>query len=517
MALVNLQTANDLLRLVERQIPESPSLEYKSELPLGSRRERVEVLKDLTGMGNGGGGTVIFGISEDPELDGVPGALAPLTDMGLIGALEDIARSGVRPTLLYEMDTIRLDDRRFALIVRVRRSPLGPYMIESYGETRYYVRHGSRTAPMTEREVSDAYALSARAQESRAATWEAHAMPLDPPTDQPWLTVAAIPEEPLSEVFDPADVDLEALTPSASMRIHPLHLRYTRLEEATQRLTIWADGIHGDSTYGEDRPPRALFRLHRDGSALLADGYPERVGISSIIRGLNAQLGYLAWLWRSHAVVRTEAEIDLRLENLQMARVDEPDSFRDEVREPKQPIAGPAPKVAMRQVLLPADLARPSSRHRLLLQFATRLYQAFNFPKPMLLFRWGHLYDQRGPLHLSIAGRGVYNDDGNEIAQVDDRGGILNRGGYVVAYFTDGVVVDLAGSAIGALELAPGSALPGDYFPAELYDDPRFKTPGGVGSATQARHRDDPPRPTGKWSDESLGGLAGGTERPRSP
>lgn len=515
---MNLQTADDLRRLIERQIPESPSLEFKAELSLGPRGERVEVLKDLSGMGNGGGGTLIFGLSEDPERDGVPAALAPLTDVRLVGALEDIARSAIRPTLLYEMETIRLDGDGFALVVRLRRSPLGPYMVESYGERRFYVRHGTRTAPMTEQEVSDAYALAARARESRAATWEARAMPLDPPSDQPWLTVAAVPEEPLSEVFDPADVDLNGLRPSAGARIHPAHLRYAGVEEATQRLTIWADGVYGDSTLGEDRPPRSLLRLHRDGSALVADGHPQRVGMSSIIRGLNAQLGYLAWLWRNHAVVRTGLEVDLRLENLPAARVDEPDSFHDEVREPKQPVAGPTPKVVLRQVLLAADLARPSFRHRLLLQFATRLYQAFSFPKPMVLFRWGHLYDQKGPLHLSIAGRGVYNDDGNEIAQVDDRGGILNHGGYVVAYFTEGVVVDLGGSAIGALELAPGLALPDDYFPAKLYDDPRFKTPGGrVGSATPARHQENPPPPTGKWSGESLGGLAGGTERPRSP
>jgi hypothetical protein len=53
--------------LVADRIPEGPSLEYKEALSLGTRRDRIEMLKDLTGMGNGGGGAVIFGVAEDPN------------------------------------------------------------------------------------------------------------------------------------------------------------------------------------------------------------------------------------------------------------------------------------------------------------------------------------------------------------------------------------------------------------------------------------------------------------------
>ena len=36
------------------RIPEGPSLEYKVALTLGPQSERIEALKDLTGMGNAG-------------------------------------------------------------------------------------------------------------------------------------------------------------------------------------------------------------------------------------------------------------------------------------------------------------------------------------------------------------------------------------------------------------------------------------------------------------------------------
>jgi predicted HTH transcriptional regulator len=52
-------------RLIANRIPESASLEYKSELSLDARAARKELLKDLTGMANGGGGTVIFGLQEE--------------------------------------------------------------------------------------------------------------------------------------------------------------------------------------------------------------------------------------------------------------------------------------------------------------------------------------------------------------------------------------------------------------------------------------------------------------------
>lgn len=399
---MELHSADDLRRLVDSEIPEAPSLEYKAALPLRSRSERIEALKDLSGMGNGGGGTIVYGIAEDPEREGVPIRLTPLADLRVAGVLEDIARSGVRPTLLYELRTISLGGDGFALVAEVRRSPLGPYMVESYGEFRHFARHGTRTAPMTEQEVRDAYALAARAREARAVVWEEKALPLKPPSPQPWLTVAAIPEEPRADVFDPADVNLEELRPSNAARIHALHLQCTQIEDATMRMTLWADGVHGDDVLGENRSPRALVRLHRDGSALVADAHPERISLTTMLRGLNAQLSFLAVLWQRFASVRTEVELDLRLENLGLARVDQPNAFHDEAREPSQPIGGPVPRVVLRSVVLPANLCRPHVRHALLLDFAKLLYQAFNFPKPMLLFRWGHLYDQRGPLHLSI-------------------------------------------------------------------------------------------------------------------
>src|SRR2546426_7993619 len=73
-------TADSIRGLVRLKVPEGPSLEYKAAIPLGKKRERREALKDLTAIANGGGGTIIVGVTKDPPAPQLPKDLAPLRD-----------------------------------------------------------------------------------------------------------------------------------------------------------------------------------------------------------------------------------------------------------------------------------------------------------------------------------------------------------------------------------------------------------------------------------------------------
>lgn len=64
----------DLKRLVDLQVEESSVIEYKSQLPIQTRTERRELLKDLTGMGNGDGFLVT---AKARELDYLYASLPP--------------------------------------------------------------------------------------------------------------------------------------------------------------------------------------------------------------------------------------------------------------------------------------------------------------------------------------------------------------------------------------------------------------------------------------------------------
>ena len=150
----------DVERLVESSAEETTALELKESLFLSTPSQKKELLEDLTGMANGGGGTVIFGVAERDG--GVADRVVALSDRRLIGVLQDIVRDGVSPPLLVSYSVIDVPDQGFVLTADVEHSALGPDMIEAYGETRYYTRSGTSTYPMREQQVRDAYLLAAR-------------------------------------------------------------------------------------------------------------------------------------------------------------------------------------------------------------------------------------------------------------------------------------------------------------------------------------------------------------------
>ncbi len=258
---LRLESPDDLDRLVRSKIPEDSSLEYKRELNLDGVGDRKELLKDLSGMGNGGGGAVVFGIEEDQGNEGVPSGTPGLKDRSLVGVAEDVVRAGIQPPLLLSLSIIDGGDG-FVLVAKVSRSPLGPYRVDAYGEGRYYARVGSRTVPMTEQQVRDAYLLAARGREGRKQLWREHNLPIRPESDRVWLNVSALPEEPLVEIFDPGRDSLEVFHPEAR-----LMKQYAGVDFITGSavLQIWADGVHGADSEG-DRPPMSVIRFHRDGA-----------------------------------------------------------------------------------------------------------------------------------------------------------------------------------------------------------------------------------------------------------
>lgn len=268
-------TWQDLEQIVEHRHHEGPSLEFKRNVALIGDKARRELLKDLTGMGNGGGGLLIFGIAEDPAAEGVAAELTPLRDNGLPGVLEDIARSTIRPPLLATYRRIEGPDG-FVLVVDVARSVLGPYMVEGYVDRRYYHRQGTRTAPMSEQQVRDLYMLSARARENRDAEWDRHKLPPVVPSAKPWLLVSALPEAPYQELLDITNVDPHEYGPEEIIRDLGEHANMAELRRTTNNMRRWSDGIFAEDSY-EDRPPHNFFRMHRHGAVGIAQELDESI------------------------------------------------------------------------------------------------------------------------------------------------------------------------------------------------------------------------------------------------
>lgn len=95
---------------------ETQHLEFKQAVVLGNPKQKVEVLKDLTGMGNGGGGTVVYGVAEEktPTGESVASHVVELTDPEVLTALKGIVDSGVRPTLRVQWSRADRPDKAAA-------------------------------------------------------------------------------------------------------------------------------------------------------------------------------------------------------------------------------------------------------------------------------------------------------------------------------------------------------------------------------------------------------------------
>jgi predicted HTH transcriptional regulator len=73
--MLDLKTRADLQRLIDENLCESLTLDYKASPALNRNNDgRTELVKDVTAFANSAGGQIIYGI---PEVNGVP---QPLDD-----------------------------------------------------------------------------------------------------------------------------------------------------------------------------------------------------------------------------------------------------------------------------------------------------------------------------------------------------------------------------------------------------------------------------------------------------
>jgi hypothetical protein len=495
----------DLDQLITHRIPEGASLEYKSQLPLGPPNERLEALKDLTGMANGGGGTVLYGIDEDRFGEWpVAKEITPLRDFGLPGKLENIWRDGVRPPLLATGSVIELVNG-YVLAVDVQPHPVGPYMVELNGNRRHYLRQGTSAVPMTQQQVRDAYTLALRAQERRPLAWANHGLPAPAPDDRTWLVVSALPEEPFGEFLDMSSLNQVDLQPPETIATYMNNSRLGDLAPALQALARWLDGFHGvdDDHDGQ----KHLVRFFRDGAAMIAtriDSVDGGLWPTYIARVVNTALLYLGWLW-THFDLSRRVELRLDLHNL----VGQQLFLGNEGGEPQlsPPISGPdgvvIDPVFISEYVIPWEMSRASVRHQLLMRFSDRMYQAGQQLQAAAPFRRGRLYNSAGVnLDVVVGGSIIYDQiNRRQIGTIHTNGALRSSvHGDIVGWYESGVVMDLEGQAVAVLEFAPGAGCPDDFVGKSLHIDPDGVASQLNGSFTDPVKRDEPPGPTATWS-----------------
>ena len=155
-------TAADLRRLIDDEVGERKTLDYKRDLPGNSRADRIEFLADISSFANAEGGDLIFGI-EAPS-GGLPIRIAGLKidDVeSLKLTFESRIRDGISRRLPgVEIREIALGEGLVALIVRVPKSWIGPHRVILEGHGHFYGRNSAGKYRLDVEELQTAFTLA---------------------------------------------------------------------------------------------------------------------------------------------------------------------------------------------------------------------------------------------------------------------------------------------------------------------------------------------------------------------
>jgi hypothetical protein len=146
--------------LVDGQVPESRTLEYKQTLNLDDSG-RVDFLQDVSAMANAAGGTIVYGAVEGEGED--RGVIVRYQGMALdpdkVGLqLNHLLHAGVDERIHNVLHrALALGDGTYLYVVRVPASPRAPHMVTlKSSRPRFYSRTTISNDPMNMQQIRDA-------------------------------------------------------------------------------------------------------------------------------------------------------------------------------------------------------------------------------------------------------------------------------------------------------------------------------------------------------------------------
>jgi len=154
--------------LVDGQVAEGRTLEYKQQLPGRTDSEKKEFLADVSSFANTSGGDIVYGMVERRDSDGRPTDLPEeargLADLNLAAErqrLESIVRAGVEPRIpgvrMVQVDGFPDGP---ALVIRIPRSWITPHMVKFGGTSRFYARNSGGKYQMDVTEIRSSFLRS---------------------------------------------------------------------------------------------------------------------------------------------------------------------------------------------------------------------------------------------------------------------------------------------------------------------------------------------------------------------
>lgn len=153
-------TKDDLQWLIDNQIPEDKTTEYKSKLEISNDENKRKLLERITAFANADGGDLIYGIKEDENK-------LPAEIVGVIRASEydqtiqtitNIMSVKIRPRI-NDIDFAKVDlgNEDVAVIIRIRSSIFSPHAVFDGVKHSFHIRKSNTTFHMDVDELRNSF------------------------------------------------------------------------------------------------------------------------------------------------------------------------------------------------------------------------------------------------------------------------------------------------------------------------------------------------------------------------
>lgn len=151
---------SDIEALIQNQVSEGRTIEYKQVLPSSSDDDKREFLADVSSFANAGGGDLFYGISAK---DGIP-----YEALGLEGnfddeklRLENLNRDNLDPRIPgVRMQPVSGFKKGFVLLIRIPKSWNAPHIVKFKNLSRFFTRNSAGKYQMDVSEIRAAFLLS---------------------------------------------------------------------------------------------------------------------------------------------------------------------------------------------------------------------------------------------------------------------------------------------------------------------------------------------------------------------
>ena len=210
--------------LVDNEVHEGKTIEYKRELPGHADSEKVPFLATLSSFANTAGGDLLLGVAAE---DGVPKALDGIEIANLDKQklrIEQIVANGLEPRLpRINLQPVEVAEKRYVLVVRVPRSWVAPHRVRK--NDKFYGRNSAGKYPLDVGEVRTAFTLSDTVTE-RIRAFRTHRIAMVLEGESPVTLVeggrVVFHLVPLASFAAPLTLDVVAAYDSRQIQILPL-------------------------------------------------------------------------------------------------------------------------------------------------------------------------------------------------------------------------------------------------------------------------------------------------------